>query len=159
VGEVIPLPGNILATHNYQFNNDLTSGSVGLYTYRVRQIIDTASAGFTAVYIDTTTITLSSPCIVTGLPTPDPNKEIVQVQPNPVSGNLVVILVETPYAVTNMPIAVYDSKGSLVMQLKETKGTGRKLIDLQISRLAAGKYYVRVLNGQQTIGTAEFLKL
>ena len=81
------------------------------------------------------------------------------VQPNPVSGNTVTLVVETPYSVSNMPIAVYDAKGRLVMQLKETKVSGRKLIDLNISRLAKGKYYINVLNGQKSIGIAELLKL
>ncbi len=160
VGELNPVPGDILAPNSYLFNNDLTSGSAaGVYTYRIRQIIDTAAVSFTAIYIDTTMITLTSPCIVTGVTNPDPNKVFVLIQPNPVSGGQTTLVIESPYAVTNMPIAVYDAKGSLVMQLKETKGTGRKTIDLPVSKLPAGTYYVTVLNGQRMIGTAELLKL
>jgi len=159
VGELNPLPGILLVPHSYLFNNDLISGSTGLYTYRIRQVIDTVTASFTAIYIDTTTITISSPCVVTGIPTPDPNKERIVLQPNPIAGSTVTLVIETPYAITNMPIAVYDSKGGMVLQLQETKGTGRKTIDLPVGRLAAGKYYVSVFNGQRTIGTVELIKL
>jgi hypothetical protein len=58
-----------------------------------------------------------------------------------------------------MTIAAYDAKGRLMMQLKDSKGTGRKTIDLTIARLAKGKYYIRLFNGQKTIGTAELMKL
>jgi hypothetical protein len=58
-----------------------------------------------------------------------------------------------------MPVAVYDSKGNLVMQLKETKTSGQKAINLQVSKLAKGKYYIKVFNGQKSIGTVELLKL
>ena len=157
IGEMNPQAGLILANRSYQFNNDLTSGIIGNFSYRIRQVIDTATATFSAVYIDTTNISISSACAVTG--TTNPTKEVVMVQPNPVSGTTVTLIVETPYAVSNMPVTVYDAKGRLVMQLKDAKGTGRKTIDLNISRLAKGKYYIKVFNAQQTIGMAELLKL
>ena len=159
VGEMNPSAGLLLTNRNYQFNNDLTSGSTGNFSYRIRQIIDTAAASFYAVYIDTTNISISTACIITSTTNPIPTKELVMVQPNPVSGTTVTVVVETPYAVSNMPIAVYDAKGRLVMQLKDAKATGRKLIDLNISRLAKGKYYINVFNGQKSIGIAELLKL
>ncbi|MEO7984240.1 MAG: S8 family serine peptidase, partial [Bacteroidota bacterium] len=65
IGEVNPQAGLVLANRTYQFNNDLTSGTMGNFSYRVRQVIDTAAASFYAVYIDTTNITISSACIVT----------------------------------------------------------------------------------------------
>ena len=159
VGEMNPSAGLLLTNRNYQFNNDLTSGSTGNFSYRIRQIIDTAAASFYAVYIDTTNISISTACIITSTTNPIPTKELVMVQPNPVSGTTVTVVVETPYAVSNMPIAVYDAKGRLVMQLKDAKATGRKLIDLNISRLSKGKYYINVFNGQKSIGIAELLKL
>jgi hypothetical protein len=159
VGELNPQAGVVLANLSYQFNNDLTSGPAGNFSYRIRQIIDTAAATFTAVYIDTTNINVTSACVATGTTNPNPTKELVMVQPNPVSGPTVSLIVETAYAVTNMPVAVYDAKGSLVMEVKDAKGTGRKIIDLNISRLSKGKYYIKVLNGQKTIGTTEMIRL
>ncbi|HEV7783161.1 MAG TPA: S8 family serine peptidase [Chitinophagaceae bacterium] len=159
VGEMNPQAGTLLAIHTYQFNNAITSPTAGTVSYRIRQVIDTAAASFTAVYIDTANVTIASGCFATGTGNPDPDKELVMVQPNPVSGSSVTLVIETGYAVTDMPVAVYDAKGRLMMQLKDAKGTGRKTIELNISRFSKGKYYIKVLNGLKTIGTAELLKL
>jgi hypothetical protein len=159
IGEINPQTGALLAIHNYQFVNTIISPTGGTVSYRIRQIIDTASLSFTAVFIDTANVTIASGCFATGTGNLNPTAAAVTVQPNPVSGSTVTLVIETAYAVTNMPVAVYDVKGRLLMQLKETKSTGRKTIDLNISRLAKGKYYIKVMNGQKTIGTAELLKL
>jgi serine protease AprX len=159
VGELNPQAGSLLAIHSYQFNNAIISPTAGIVSYRIRQIIDTAAAGFSAVYIDTASVTIASGCFATGTGNPNPNIELVTVQPNPVSGNTVTLVVETPYAVSDMPVGVYDAKGRLVMQLRDSKATGRKTMELNISRLSKGKYYIKVLNGLKTIGTAELLKL
>jgi hypothetical protein len=159
VGEMNPQAGIILSIHNYQFNNAIISATAGTVSYRIRQIIDTAAASFTAAYIDTANVTISSGCFATGTGNPDPNKVSVTVQPNPVSGSNVTLVIETPYAVSNMPVAIYDAKGRLVIQLKDSKLTGRKTIDLNINKLAKGKYYINVLNSQKIIGSASLLKL
>lgn len=158
VGESLAQAGAILAIHSYQFNNDLTSGSIGSYSYRIRQIIDTATSSFYAVYIDTTTINIASACIITGTTNPDPNKIKVSVKPNPVASNSVTLVVETPYAVTDMPIVVFNANGETVMKLKQAKGTGKKEIDLNISRFNKGIYYIKVLNVDKTIGVAELVR-
>ena len=58
-----------------------------------------------------------------------------------------------------MPVVVYDTKGRLVVQLIKSKGTGRITIDMPVDKLLKGKYYIKVLNGQKTIGTAEMIRL
>jgi hypothetical protein len=158
IGELAAQAGSLLATHSYQFNNDLTSGSQGLYAYRIRQILDTAAASFYAAYIDTTTINISSACIVTGTTNPDPNKIKVSIQPNPAAGSIANLVVETPYAITDMPVIVYNSTGEKVYQLKESKGTGKKNIQLNIAAFPKGIYYIRVLKGEQLVGVAEMIR-
>ena len=159
VGELPAQAGTVLVNRSYQFINAIISPTAGVVSYRIRQIFDTAAATFAAVYIDTVDVTIPGGCFATGTGNVDPNKVSVTVQPNPVSGSPVNLIVETPYAVTNMPVAVYDSKGRLMMQLLYSKGTGKKTIELNIERLSRGKYYIKVLNGSRTIGTAELLKL
>jgi serine protease AprX len=159
VGEQLAQAGVVLVNHSYQFNNAIISPAAGVVLYRIRQIIDTAAATFTAVYIDTVNVSIPGDCSATGGGNVDPNKVSVTVQPNPVSGSSVNVVIETPYAVTDMPISVYDAKGRLYMQLSNSKGTGKKTIPIDITRLARGKYYIKVFNGSKTIGTAELLKL
>jgi len=158
VGELAAQAGTVLVNHSYQFNNAIISPA-GTVSYRIRQIIDTAAATFAAVYIDTANVTIPGGCFATGTGNIDPNKELVTIQPNPVSGSSVNLIIETAYAVTNMPVVVYDAKGRLMMQLNSFKGTGKKTIELNITRLAKGNYFIKVLNGSKTIGTAELLKL
>jgi hypothetical protein len=159
IADVNAQAGSILANRSYLYNNDLNSGSSGIYSYRIRQIIDTAIASFTAIYIDTTNITVSTPCIVTGVIDPNPVKKAVTVQPNPSYTSTIMLVVETSNSIPNMPIAVYDSKGSLVMQLKESKGTGKKTIDIAVDHLPKGKYYIKVMDGVKMVGTAELIRL
>jgi len=158
VGEMVPVTGTVLTNRSYQVPDNLNTGSSGVFSYRIRQVIDTSAATFTAIYIDTATIAVATPCVTPGTSNPVTTERVI-VQPNPVSAATATLVVETPYAVSNMDIAVYNAGGQLMLQLKDTKTEGRKTMDLDISRLAKGKYYIRVWNGQTIIGTAEMLKL
>lgn len=157
IAEINARAGAILVNQSYQYDNELAGGSSGIYSYRIRQLIDTAAATFAAVYIDSTTITLSSPCVSTT--PPNPSKRTVMVLPNPVRASTVTLVVETTYAINNMNIVIYDGKGSKLMQLRDSKGTGRKTIELPVGGLPAGKYYITVLDEAKTVGTAELIRL
>ena len=159
IGEMTPNAGISLATNSYQFTNTLTTGSSGTFSYRIKQIIDTAIATFTAVYIDTTSASVSSPCVVTAVVNPGTNKNYVVVRPNPATGNIATLVVETIEAVPSMPIVVYDMNGRLVMRLQESKGSGKTSINLQTGKLGKGKYFINVYSKTSLIGTAEFIKL
>ncbi|MBM3415784.1 MAG: T9SS type A sorting domain-containing protein [Bacteroidetes bacterium] len=158
IGDVAAQTGDILANRSYQFNNDLTAGSSGNFSYRIRQIIDTAAATFTAVFIDTSQVTVST-CTVTATNDPNAFKRQVWVQPNPVNDNTAILVVETSDAIPNMTVVIYDGKGSAMMRFNESKGTGKKTFSLPVEKLSKGKYYIKVLKGNKTIGTAEMLRL
>jgi len=151
VGELTATTGVSLSTHNYQFINTLATGSLGIFSYRIRQITDTVAATFTAVYIDTTIATLASSCVVVN--------RVVTVRPNPSTGSTATVIIETPDAIQSMPILVYNMNGSLVQRLQESKGSGQKIIDLSIGKLSKGKYFISVYNKNALIGTAEFIRL
>lgn len=159
VGDVPAAPGSILANHTYTFPNTLVGVNAGDVSYRIRQLIDTAAASLTEAYIDTAVVNIPAGCFATGTGNPDPDKVLVIVQPNPVADAAVTLVVQTPYAVSNMPVVVFDSKGRMVLQRQESKTSGRKTLTLDISRLSKGKYYIRVLNGTRAIGTAELIRL
>jgi len=154
VGDINAQAGTILTNKSYSFNNTLVGVNPGTVSYRIRQVVDTAAATFTAVYIDTADVTITAGCFATGT-----SNQLVMVQPNPVSGSTVTLVVETPYAIPTMSVMMYDAKGSLVMQTKDAKGTGKKLIDLSVSKLSAGKYYISVYDNQKLLGTAELIRL
>ena len=159
IAEQNPTAGNILTNHSYQFVNTLTTGSSGIFSYRIRQIIDTAVASFTDAYIDTTAFSISSSCVITGIVNPDPTKDHLSLMPNPASGDFVTLVIETKKAVPEMPILIYDMKGQLVMKMQKSKGIGQSFFQIPIARLARGKYIIKVFNKQNTIGTADLIKL
>jgi serine protease AprX len=158
IGTVNPQTGTILAIHSYQFINDLTSGSTGVYSYRIRQIVDTAAATFTAVYVDTTNITVSSPCIVTGITPIDPNSKRITIIPNPAFEHF-TLKIETANPINDLNIQILDMKGRLVLKFNRSKPAGVANFDLPISRLAKGKYIVSVYEGSQLIASKELIKL
>ena len=159
VGELAPTTGVSLATHNYEFINTLATGASGSFSYRIRQIIDTAAGTFTAVYVDTTIANLASSCVVTGVVNPGTIHNYVVVRPNPSIGASSTLIIETTDAIQSMPILVYNMNGRLVQRLQESKGSGKKIIDLPVSKLPKGKYFINVFNKNKLIGTAEFIRL
>lgn len=159
VGELVPTAGASLATHSYEFINTLATGASGSFSYRIRQIIDTAAATFTAVYVDTTVSNLASPCVVTGVVNPGTINNYVVVRPNPAIGSTATLIIETTDAIQNMPVLIYNMNGRLVQRSQESKGSGKKIIDLSIGKLPKGKYFINVYNKNVLIGTAEFIRL
>jgi serine protease AprX len=159
VGELMPTVGASLATHSYEFINTLAVGASGNFSYRIRQIIDTAGASFTAVYIDTILTNVTSPCVVTAVVNPGNTNNYITIRPNPSVGSIATLIIETTEAVTSMPILVYNMNGTLVQRLQESKGSGKKIIDLSVDKLAKGKYFINVYNKNTLMGTAEFIKL
>jgi subtilisin family serine protease len=159
VGELVPTAGVSLATHSYEFINTLATGASGSFSYRIRQIIDTTAATFTAVYVDTTVANLASPCVVTGVVNPGTFNDYVVVRPNPSVGATATLIVESTDAIQSMPILIYNMNGRLVLRLQESKGSGKKNIDLSVGKLAKGKYFINVYNKNVLIGTAEFIRL
>jgi len=159
VGELAPTTGISLAAHSYEFINTLATGTSGSFSYRIRQIIDTAAATFAAVYIDTTVANVASPCVVTAVVNPGTINNYVAVRPNPSIGNTTTLIIETTDAIPSMPILVYNMNGRLVQRLQESKGSGKKIIDLSVNKLAKGKYFINVYNKNMLIGTAEFMRL
>lgn len=154
VGEQAAQPGTILANRTYQFTNTISGTNTGTYSYRIRQYIDTAALTLTDAYIDTATVSFTTPCT-----TPSSDKVLVLVQSNRLQQSPAKLVVETPYAVSNLNIAVFDTKGRMVIQLKDSKSAGKKIIDMVVDRLAKGEYFVKVSNGNQLIGTARMMKL
>jgi hypothetical protein len=157
IADVTSQNGDILAIHSYQYINNLVNVANGTVSYRVRQVLDTAAASFLAVYIDTASVTASG-CTATGVVNPDPNKDFVTLVPNPATTQATLVI-ETKYAVPDMPIAIFDMKGRLLLRMRQSKGAGQVNIDLPIQKLPAGKYIIKVYNKQKAIGTTEMIRL
>lgn len=145
--------GTVFSTHApYQYQDMLSGVSAGIITYRIRQIIDTSAAGFTAGYIDTVTIDLQSACI-------DATLTDVALLPNPAKDNLTV-RVTTPSSSSSIVIKIFSSTGQLVQALNKSKLAGTAFFEnISLMRFAKGKYYVSVYDGNKRIATKELIKL
>ena len=142
--------GSIFATHaGLQFTDNLDGIGAGAITYRIRQIIDTVSASFTADYIDTVVLNATTSCIA---------RSLVSVQPNPARDHITVKLA-TATASSNIIIRIIDARGRVISVARKQKPTGIALFDFAINYLAAGKYFITVYDGEELIGTEQLLKL
>lgn len=148
IAEMNPLAGTVLANRSYQFNNNIAGISAGTISYRIRQIIDADAATFTAIYIDTANVTLSTDC---------PGTDRIRVRPNPAPGQ-VFLEITTGYPVPDMPVFIYDANGRLMHKMQLSKGTGQAMFDLPMDRFASGVYFISVFNKDKLIATVELLK-
>ncbi len=143
--------GTAISTHTYQYIDDLNNMPQGIFTYRIRQIIDTSASGLTADYIDTIFVNLTESCIsATG--------NMVVVAPNPAINNASV-RVTTADPVQNLQVRITDILGKTLTILTQSKGVGTTVISLPIAGLAKGKYFVSAYANGKLIGTRELLKL
>ena len=63
----IPGTGSVFSSHNYSYNDILYGIPSGTVTYRIKQIIDTASSTLTSGYIDTVSVEINSLCLLNDL--------------------------------------------------------------------------------------------
>lgn len=150
--------GTLFGNRSYQYEDMLTNVLAGTHTYRIRQIIDTAASTFSADYIDTVTVNLANNCTATGVNPVPTNETSVIVSPNPSKGDL-TIKITTSYAVQNLIILIFDSKGQEVSKLSRSKLSGTVLFDVSLVQFSKGKYYVSIFNGNKLIVTKELVKL
>ncbi len=145
---------NTLSTHSYEQEDSLANIQPGTVSYRIRQVVDTAAATFTATYIDTVNITLNESCGAGS----NAGAEKISIIPNPAPGDF-TLRVETDYSINNLVIHIVDMKGSLVAEYFESKTIGKADFPLSIHRLPRGKYIVAVYNDTRLIVSKELIRL
>lgn len=159
IADVNTIPNtNILTNHSYQQTDSLINVQAGTVSYRIRQVIDTAASTFTAVYIDTVNIQLNASCVTTAINPVNPNNEKISIIPNPAHDQL-TLRVETNDPISSLGIHIVDMKGSSVLQLVRSKGSGAANFDLPVYQLAKGKYTIVLYDGEHFFASKEFIKL
>ncbi|MBC7946441.1 MAG: S8 family peptidase [Chitinophagaceae bacterium] len=158
IGEVTPLAGTTLANRSYQFTNNLANVGAGNLSYRIRQVIDTAAASFTAVLIDTADVTLTTACTTTATNDPNANENKIWISPNPAQ-NETSLVIRSENAVPKLSVRIYDMSGRLVAELHRSISSGQTTITLPVNPMAKGKYVVNVYDKATLIGSADLLKL
>lgn len=136
------------APKQYRFTDRsvLPSGPV---SYRIQQVLDTAAVSYYAIYLDTLQLTTSGSC---------QSGQRIQVVSAPGAPETVVLL-NFQEAVPNLHLEWFNSLGQQIGTWKGNKPAGVLQTTLPTSRLAAGSYYLRAVEGQQQIASTAFLKL
>jgi hypothetical protein len=151
--------GNVFATRPaYQFQDVLTGVAAGTISYRIREVVDTASSSLTADYITTTTVNLSATCTATAVDPVDPSAYAVILMPNPTPGP-VTLKITTARPVENLLIRVVNEQGQEMRRMKKSKTSGTASFSLPMQSFARGKYYVMVYDNNKLLSTKELVRL
>ena len=159
IGDVAAKPGTVLSNQSYQFLHTLSTVSAGTIQFRVRQIIDTTSTNITAIYIDTTSLILSSPCFATGLNS-DPVEPLnVYVVPNPSVHSTANLVMQTAQPIGRIQIELMSVDGKRIEHLSYDKKKGTELLPLPVQKLPAGQYIIRISNNLRILRTINWIHL
>ena len=142
---------SVFHEQSYTYEDDLGGLPTGNITYRIKQVVDTSTAGYAALFIDTLQINVSGNCTLTA------GKKI-QLLPNP-AHNFVKVRLVLPEAIQKLTLRVVNSAGQTVYRLRTQKSAGPAAFDIPLQHLAAGKYFLSIYNDEQLIATEGFLKL
>ncbi len=157
IGELTAKPGILLSNQSYQFSHSLVSAAPGLTQFRIRQIIDTAAATFTALYIDTLNLNLPPNCNSSGTNTT--TNLIAYLAPNPSAQGPTYLVIENNEALGSIRIEWFDLKGSRVRTTNIDKQTGKQSFLLPGEGLPYGQYQLRLSRNNEWIGTLRWMHL
>ena len=144
-----PGTGAIFSNHSYEYIDTLNNVPAGMVSYRIRQIIDTSVAGFTAAIIADNTVEISPSCNF---------EDYVSISPNPATTRF-VLQTNFPQKIETLTISIADMQGNIVDVIKKNKIEGPTNINISVSRLNAGKYYVSLYDNIQLLATESLIKL
>ena len=159
IGDMPAKPGDLLSQNNYQLTHTLSSISAGAIQFRIKQIIDTAAAGFTAHYIDTVSINLPSTCFTTGTNNNAYAKLRAYISPNPSFGNVTFLVFEGERQLDQLLIEIYSSNGKLIKKINSSKRADKQLIELPANELAAGSYILHLSHKNERLATVQWMHL
>ena len=140
--------------HVYQATDVITNSPAGTVSYRIRQVIDTSAAGFTAFYIDSASVILSSATSVTNI---NLNEKMVQLFPNPASSNIRIKLTEQQ-SFEKMTIQIFNQIGQLLSTEQFNKPAGEFIKTIPVNKLQSGNYILRLLKDGKPYASREFVK-
>lgn len=150
--------GNSFNNHSYTYTDALTNAQQGQINYRIRQVIDTAAGTLFADYIDTTSVNLTAACTTTGVEPVPVDADGMRITPNPVQDHF-TLTINTNNAIDKLYIRITDAKGSMMEWIQKSKGSGNTSFDIPAGKLASGKYFVSVYDGNRLLGTKQIVKL
>lgn len=153
VMQTVAATGNVVALRNYSVNDIISNSPAGTVSYRIRQVIDTSTAGYDAYLIDSATVILS---VATSINDRNTTDKTIQLYPNPVTSSLSIKLNEQ--GAGNYLFQVYNQQGQLLITQSFNKPSGTITQNIPFNLLPKGNYILSVSKEGKPVATKEFTK-
>lgn len=153
VMQTVAATGNVVALRNYSVNDIISNSPAGTVSYRIRQVIDTSTAGYDAYLIDSATVILS---VATSINDRNTTDKTIQLYPNPVTSSLSIKLNEQ--GAGNYLFQVYNQQGQLLITQSFNKPSGTITQNIPVTLLPKGNYILSVSKEGKPVATKEFTK-
>jgi len=143
IGQLNATSVNVLTNKNYTYQDELNAINPGTIHYRITQVIDTVTATRQIVYLDSTTVLLTSRCATT-----DDIASLLLIYPNPTPGNTKAqMVINSVEAASNVKLTLHDRGGRLLATHSLNKPAGIYRDELPFIPTSSGVYTITLWIG------------
>jgi hypothetical protein len=140
--------GTSFKQRNYTYNEDQSGGN---FIYRLSQVIDTSGAITITIPLDSITVVIPSFC------KDNEAGDAIQIYPNPVN-DLLSLKFNRVEAEGNLSLHIKGINGESIFQKIIIKPGGFYSLQLQVSHLQTGLYYLEIRKGNTLYASKKFIK-
>lgn len=145
IGQLNSSSGTLLANKTYTYQDALNATNPGTIQYRITQVIDTITATRQLVYLDSTTLTLTSRCTTT-----DDIASLLWIYPNPTPGkSKAQVVINSTEAATDVKLTLHDRAGQLLATHVLNKPAGIYRGELPFLPASSGVYTITLWIGNK----------
>jgi len=145
IGQLNANSGATLTNKTYSYQDALSTINPGNIQYRITQVIDTITATRQLVYLDSTTVTLTSRCTTT-----DDIASLLWIYPNPTPGkSKAQVVINSTEAATDVKLTLHDRAGRLLATHSLNKPAGIYRGELPFFPASSGVYTITLWIGNK----------
>ena len=145
IGQLNANSGATLTNKTYSYQDALSTINPGNIQYRITQVIDTITATRQLVYLDSTTVTLTSRCTTT-----DDIASLLWIYPNPTPGkSKAQVVINSTEAATDVKLTLHDRAGRLLATHALNKPAGIYRGELPFLPASSGVYTITLWIGNK----------
>jgi hypothetical protein len=153
IGQLNATNSAVLANKTYTYQDALNAINPGIIQYRITQVIDTITATRQFVYLDSTTVTLTSRCTTT-----DDIASLLWIYPNPTPGkSKAQVVINSTEAATDVKITLHDRAGRLLATHLLNKPAGIYRGELPFLPASSGVYTITLWIGNKKKESKEWI--
>ncbi|MFM8255318.1 MAG: S8 family peptidase [Bacteroidota bacterium] len=145
IGQLNATSGTILSNKTYTYQDALNAINPGNIQYRITQVIDTLTTTRQLVYLDSTTVTLTSRCSTT-----DDIASLLWIYPNPTPGKTKAqLVINSMDAASDCKLTIHDRAGRLLATQTLNKPAGIYRGELPFTPASSGVYTITLWIGNK----------